>query len=1031
MHATERTGTPLDTMAARSPGQAGTAPGGTRSPTRLLQEAAPLISALLTGLLLSGSGAARAAELSGEVQGLLPAGLYRVTGDLVVPVGGTLILTPGVILEFEAGLWSEFELDARGTLLAEGTAEAPIVFRPAAGVDEFNYIRVADGGSRLRHCRIERAGHVEGMNQGGLWIDDCCPAVDDCDIVDARWNGFLVTGSLARPALSRVRVTGSTGSGILVDAGAGLDLVNGVSSGNGGDGLQLCGGPGTLVGCLFAGNGGHGVAGGGSEGAAATVVNCTVARNGEPDLAESDRLALYNCLVTSTPGTWADAEHTYATAREGWLGFVDADAGDYRLAGSAPGRDAGTRFGVPGLLLPDTDLDGNPRIHGIVDLGAFESTLDPDTGESGPFFSPALLRPRMTLPEFGIPGTGLPVMVAALGTYPLSAVTVELLPEGGTPFPLTVCSIAARDLIAGSDLAVQLYPIGIERVQEIIAGVPAGAPEGLHGIRVRLGDRAFESPQAVRVHSAWPQRWGLLHCTDLHVGATGESHTAAERLRAFVREANFLQPELVVMTGDLCENADVENAWDDSLLTILRGLTVPMFALPGNHERYNEDQTYNPLGYFRHFHNVNRFANSEVMVGGARIYGLDSGPELGALELARCLGPTTSALDWVEARLAGLDSETDRPRILLTHGPTYDYFSWSAQNTDRVRDLAATHGLALCLAGHTHRFETYRNEGTNWLGRNDYADEDDWGEDVPLPVFPLHVQTSSLGKGVHLPLPAAPSQAEGKVSAVPSDPARTEPMHAAAGDSRALRRGLFGDDIAYRWIQIEGTDVTFFSADSDGDGWRSTEDAWLLGEFDFSVTTEANGTITSRVTNHHHETWWRPHHFIPAIWGVPYLVSGGVCVHRYPDGILEAEVEMVGPGETSVVTLTPNHPANMASVESDGTGLRVLGNPFVGSAQFLVSEQHPRSVGPTPVIRLMVFDPAGRCIRQLSAAPGSVGSAADGSGPYAGPSGRGTESRRFTWNGRDDSGREVPPGVYFARREDQPHSAAIRVVKLR
>lgn len=527
-------------------------------------------------LLAGGFGTARAVDLSGEIHGLLPAGLYRVTGDLVVPAGQTLTLAPGVILEFEDDFWSDYELDARGALFAEGTAQAPVVFRPAPGVAEFNYLRLADGTSRLRHCRIERAGRVSGVDEGGLWIDDCSPLVEDCCVVDGRWSGIFVTGSQARPTLIRTRVSGCADTGIFADFTAGPRLENCTSIDNGCHGISLAGGPNALIGCLVAGNEADGVDGGGTDDSGATPVNCTVAQNRGEDLSDAGHFELYNCLVTSHPTTWAVAEHTYAIADIGFLGFVDPGAGDYRLTASAPGRDAGTRFGTPGSLLPAADLDGNPRMNGIVDLGAYESTLAPDTGESGRFFSSALLRPHMTQPEIRIPGTSFPVLVAALGSFPPSTVTAELLVDGGSPFPMTVCSIVARDLVPGSDLAMQLYPVGIERVQEITVGVPAGAPEGLHGIRVRLGDRMYESPQALRIHATWPQRWGLLHVTDTHVGADAEAHTAAERLRVLVRESNFLQPELVVITGDLCENANLENAaWVDSLLTILRGLKVP------------------------------------------------------------------------------------------------------------------------------------------------------------------------------------------------------------------------------------------------------------------------------------------------------------------------------------------------------------------------------------------------------------------------------------------------------------------------
>jgi predicted MPP superfamily phosphohydrolase len=1042
---------------------------------------------ILSALLLAGGlGTAQAVNLSGEIHGLLPAGLYRVTGDLVVPAGLSLTLAPGVILEFEDDFWSDYELDARGALFAEGTVQAPVIFRPAPGVAEFNYLRLADGTSRLRHCRIERAGRVSGLDEGGLWIDDCSPLVEDCCVVEGRWCGIFVTGPRARPNLTRTRVSGCADTGIAADFTAGLRLENCISTDHGGNGISLAGGPNALIGCLVADNEADGVDGGGADDFGATLVNCTVAGNCGEDLSDALHFALYNCLVTSHPATWGAAEHTYAIPDERFLGFVDPGAGDYRLTAAAPGRDAGTRFGIPAPLLPTADLDGNPRINGIVDLGAYESTLAPDTGESGPFFSPALLRPRMTQPEIRIPGTAFPVLVAALGSYPCSAVTVELLVDGCSPFPLMVGSIVARDLVPGSDLTVQLYPVGIERVQEITVGVPPGAPEGLHGIRVRLGGRVYESPQALRIHATWPQRWGLLHVTDTHVGADNEAHTAAERLRVLVREANFLQPELVVVTGDLCENANPQNAaWVDSLLTILRGLKVPVFALPGNHERYNEGGTYNPLGYFRHFHAVNRFANAELAVGGARIYGLDSGPELGALELARCLGPTTPALDWVESRLAQLDAQADRPRFLLTHGPNYDYFSWNGQNTGRVRDIAAAYGIALCLAGHTHRFETYRNEGTNWLGRNDYADGDDWGEDVALPGFPLHLQTSSLGKEQHLPMPvvASPDTLPGTTlwnasprntsanrlpgttagnalprntagNALPQNTAGNAlPRNAAANALPTVatgavlpagagrdqppappgesQRGILGDDIGFRWIEVEGTEVSFFSADTDGDGWRSTEYAWLLGELVFNVSTEPNGTITSRATNHHHETWQRPHHFIPALAGVPYFVSGGVFVHRYADGTIEAEVESIGPGAVSVVTLIPNHPSAVTGVGGKGDELHVLGNPFTGSVRFRVRLRPPLGAGSTQHGLVTLFDPAGRCIRRLPRPRETECTRDDRDGRLAEGPGGGSTTWELTWDGRDEMGRGAPPGIYFARVEGNRGALTARVVKLR
>ena len=467
---------------------------------------------------------------------------------------------------------------------------------------------------------------------------------------------------------------------------------------------------------------------------------------------------------------------------------------------------------------------------------------------------------------------------------------------------------------------------------------------------------------------------------------------------------------------------------------------MPVLALPGNHERYNEEGAYNPLGYFRHFHSVNRFANAEVTVGSARIYGLDSGPELGTAELYRCLGPTTPALDWVESRLASLDPQADRPRFLLTHGPNYDYYAWNGQNTGRVRDLAAAYGFALCLAGHTHRFEAYRNEETNWLGRNGYFADDDWGEDVPFQGFPLHLQTSSLGKEEHLAMPVVVSPetqpgvtaantlsttAAGATLPVVASP---DMLPAPPGEPQ---RGILGDDIGFRWIEVEGKEVSFFSADTDGDGWRSTEYGWLLGELVFAISMEPNGTITSRVTNNHHETWRRPHHLIPAPAGVPYLVSGGTFVHGYADGTIEAEVEAVGTGAVSVVTLIPTDPSAVTEAGEEGDSVRVLGNPFTGSVRFRVRLQPPPKPGSTQRGLVTVFDPAGRCVRRLPRPRETDSARGDWDRRFAAGPRDNREGWEVTWDGRDEMGRDAPPGIYFVRVEGDKGALTARVVKLR
>jgi hypothetical protein len=108
-------------------------------------------------------------------------------------------------------------------------------------------------------------------------------------------------------------------------------------------------------------------------------------------------------------------------------------------------------------------------------------------------------------------------------------------------------------------------------------------------------------------------------------------------------------------------------------------------------------------------------------------------------------------------------------------------------------------------------------------------------------------------------------------------------------------------------------------------------------------------------------------------------------------------------------------PGGVSPMAAGGLGvLRAAPDPFTSAtAVRIVTGDRAEIDGAGGAFRLRVLDPAGRLVRGL-----------DGS--------KGVDGAAWIWDGRDGSGRTVPPGIYFFRA-DGPHgvTAGGRVVRVR
>lgn len=199
-------------------------------------------------------------QLSGVInKDLTLGGEILLNGDLLILPGKTLTLLPGTIVHVRTAesskidpeyLSSFTEILVRGTLLAEGTVSAPIVFVPETpgDVDEVVWAgiildRVA--ASVIRHARIEGAEQgilllaaaaqisentIRHCRYGLVVQGEGSPTLYGNEI-DAGEGGLFVLAG-ATPDIDRNRITAQVEEGLFVDAASRPHLGRNEISGN-------------------------------------------------------------------------------------------------------------------------------------------------------------------------------------------------------------------------------------------------------------------------------------------------------------------------------------------------------------------------------------------------------------------------------------------------------------------------------------------------------------------------------------------------------------------------------------------------------------------------------------------------------------------------------------------------------------------------------------------------------------------------------------------------------------------------------
>lgn len=122
--------------------------------------------------------------------------VYLVTGDRYLTNGATLTIQPGTLIKFDAGASLSIGYYGNATLIANGTAAAPIIFTssatsPTAGAWEGIYFEDASISSSLAYCNIQYAGYNTGYGAVNLLGSDV--AINNCNITNSGSYGIYTT----------------------------------------------------------------------------------------------------------------------------------------------------------------------------------------------------------------------------------------------------------------------------------------------------------------------------------------------------------------------------------------------------------------------------------------------------------------------------------------------------------------------------------------------------------------------------------------------------------------------------------------------------------------------------------------------------------------------------------------------------------------------------------------------------------------------------------------------------------------------
>ena len=243
-------------------------------------------------------------------------------------------------------------------------------------------------------------------------------------------------------------------------------------------------------------------------------------------------------------------------------------------------------------------------------------------------------------------------------------------------------------------------------------------------------------------------RHTVFHASDLHLGLAGgpeRSRAAAAAWEEFARAVAEIEPDLVILSGDLVVDDPDDEADQRNARRLISALPAHVVVVPGNHDVGDHPHRADlPLDWHGKLVTDERVERWEETWGPS--FRLDSHGDWDLLALNSQLlgsGMAREAQQWQWLEQVALPAIASRPFLLVTHESldtrpdTSGSDSWMSIPSEAsgrlVRLLRGRNLLAAC-AGHTHRHLEWSHDGIRAITAPSLAG--------PIPVRPDMAQAA-------------------------------------------------------------------------------------------------------------------------------------------------------------------------------------------------------------------------------------------------------------------------------------------------